>query len=117
MELNEKVSGAKATAQNRVRRSGVSLEFQTAWSNEGYSAGDWIFGPDPILDNIYQCLPQVMLHGIDEGLVSKLNHGAMSLYLNSVAEDYGMDATAATALTHTTVTTSNALFTPPPLIK
>ena len=117
MELNDKVPGAKVTAQNRARRSGVSLEFQTAWSNEGYPAGDWIFGPDPILDNIYQCLPQAMLHGMDEGLVLKLNHGAMSLYLDSVAADYGMDAKAVTALTHTTAATSNAIFTPPPLTK
>ena len=113
MELNVNVPGAKATAQNRAKRSGTSLQFQTAWSNEGYSAGDWIFGPDPALDNIYQCLPQVILHGMDEGLVSKLNHGSMSLYLDSVADDYGMDATAVTALTYTTVTTSNTLYKGP----
>jgi hypothetical protein len=37
------------------------------------SAEDWVFGPDPIEDNIYRCLPQVNLHGMDEGLTMKLN--------------------------------------------
>jgi hypothetical protein len=38
------------------------------------SAEDWVFGPDPIVEeNIYRCLPQVNLHGMDEELTMKLN--------------------------------------------
>ena len=38
---------------------------------------NWVFGPDPELDNVYQNMPQVSLHGMDEGLTSKLNIGCL----------------------------------------
>jgi len=38
---------------------------------------EWVFGPNPVEDNIYRCLPQVNLHGMDEGLTAKLNLGIL----------------------------------------
>ncbi len=63
--------GKAKQAQKEARRLGVNLLFDNPWHIG--SAEDWVFGPDPIEDNIYRCLPQVNLHGMDEGLTMKLN--------------------------------------------
>jgi hypothetical protein len=63
--------GKANQAQKEARRLGVNLLFDNPWHIG--SAEDWVFGPDPIEDNIYRCLPQVNLHGMDEGLTMKLN--------------------------------------------
>ena len=51
---------------------GISLDFECAWiglpDNDGFTP----FGPDAKKDNIYQNLPQVNLHGMDEGLTLKM---------------------------------------------
>ena len=49
----------------------MNLQFDNPWHIG--KADEWVFGPDAIQDNIYRCLPQVNLHGMDEGLTSKLN--------------------------------------------
>jgi hypothetical protein len=35
------------------------------------------WGPDTTQDNVYQNMPQVSLHGMDEGLTAKLNLGCI----------------------------------------
>jgi hypothetical protein len=57
--------------QKEARRLGVTLQFDNPWDIG--RADEWVFGPDAIQDNIYRCLPQVNLHGMDEGLTMKLN--------------------------------------------
>ena len=51
---------------------GISLDFECAWiglpDNDGFAP----FGSDAKKDNIYQNLPQVNLHGMDEGLTLKM---------------------------------------------
>jgi hypothetical protein len=50
---------------------------------------NWVFGPDPALDNVYQNMPQVSLHGMDEGLTSKLNHGCLCAVIVELMETPG----------------------------
>jgi hypothetical protein len=54
--------------------------------------GTWIFGPLPRKDNVFQCLPQVTLHGMDEGLTAKLCRGILALALH-FGEQKGLRAT------------------------
>jgi hypothetical protein len=63
--------GKAQHAQKEARQLGVNLQFDNPWDVR--SAEDWVFGPDAIEDNIHRCLPQVNLHGMDEGLTAKLN--------------------------------------------
>ena len=67
----EKQRGKALQAQKEARTLGVNMAFDNPWDIG--KAEDWVFGPDPIEDNIYRCLPQVTLHGMDEGLTQKLN--------------------------------------------
>jgi hypothetical protein len=83
-------TGAKQEAQKRARRVGVKLRQQNGWSQR--EGGTWIFGPNPVKDNIYQCLPQVTLHGMDEGLTAKLCRGILALALH-YGEEKGYSAT------------------------
>jgi hypothetical protein len=59
------------------------LQFDNPWSSA--TADEWVFGPDAIQDNIYRCLPQVNLHGMDEGLTVKLNFSILHHALEEVA--------------------------------
>jgi len=47
------------------------------------------FGPDPDKDNVYQNVPQVMLHGMDEGLTMKL---CVAVVQGTIAEAIVTDA-------------------------
>ena len=51
---------------------GISLDFECAWIGLPDTDGFTPFGPDAKKDNIYQNLPQVNLHGMDEGLTLKM---------------------------------------------
>ena len=48
---------AKARAFDRARRLGVNMDVDCAWTTE--LPHEWVFGPDPKLDNVYLCVPQV----------------------------------------------------------
>ena len=85
-------AGAKARAQTRAKRVGVPWGALSPWQNDMSAPGDWVFGPDATRDNVYQCLPQVTLHGMDEGLISKLNFGALNTYLDHRMETHGITA-------------------------
>jgi hypothetical protein len=81
-------------AVKRARRAGVLLDCNIRC---GYVAADddnnnWIIGPDPQKDNIYQAIPQVSLHGFDEGLVQKLNYGALEMCITYCQKTHKMTA-------------------------
>ena len=57
---NSGVAGARARAEDRARRIGVNMEVNCPWTNE--LPHEWVFGPCPKRDNVYQCVPQVNLH-------------------------------------------------------
>ncbi len=51
---------------------GICRNITTGWQIAQDDDGFTPFGPDPDKDNVYQNVPQVMLHGMDEGLIMKL---------------------------------------------
>ena len=85
--------GDVARAKSRAKKIGVPWADLSPWSNSGRERSEWVFGPDPARDNIYQCLPQVSLHGMDEGLIQKLNFGVLGLYLKHRDAQYNESAT------------------------
>ncbi len=74
--------GCAKIANAKAKLLGVNLDFENPWHISKPDA--WIFGPDPIDDNIYRCLPQVNLHGMDEGLTQKLNLGILQHAISEV---------------------------------
>jgi hypothetical protein len=62
----------KALAKEGAITSGINLDFECAWIGPPDQDGFTPFGPDAMKDNIYQNLPQVNLHGMDEGLTLKM---------------------------------------------
>ncbi len=80
--------GTKGCAKNATAKAkllGVNLDFENPWHIT--KPDEWIFGPDPVEDNIYRCLPQVNLHGMDEGLTEKLNLGVLLYATAEVGEN------------------------------
>ncbi len=61
------------------------LDFENHWHIT--KPEEWIFGPDQIEDKTYRRLPQVNLHGMDEGLTSKLNLGVLLYAIAEVGEN------------------------------
>ncbi len=80
--------GLAKHANAKAKLFGVNLEFENSWHIT--KPEEWIFGPDPIEDNIYRCLPQVNLHGMDEGLTTKLNLGVLLYAVEEVGENVEM---------------------------
>jgi hypothetical protein len=52
--------------------SGINMDVECAWIGPPDNDGFTPFGPDAKKDNIFQNLPQVNLHGMDEGLTLKM---------------------------------------------
>jgi hypothetical protein len=69
----------------------MSVKVECAWI--GGPPQEWVFGPCKRRDNIYQNLPQVTLHGMDEGLIEKLNFGALELHILHGSVVHGKNAT------------------------
>jgi hypothetical protein len=67
--------GHATAAKDEASKLGVNLAFDNPWHIA--KPDEWVFGPDPSEDNIYRCVPQVALHGMDEGLTQKLNRGIL----------------------------------------
>jgi hypothetical protein len=74
-------------AVKRAKRAGV-CGYTPATADDK----NWIFGPDKDKDNIFQAVPQVTLHGFDEGLVKKMNFGALEMLVTYRMEKHGMKA-------------------------
>jgi hypothetical protein len=62
----------KVLAKEEAILSGINLDFESAWIGPPDNDGFTPFGPDEMKDNIFQNLPQVNLHGMDEGLTLKM---------------------------------------------
>ena len=52
----------------------------------------WLFGPSEVLDSIYQALPQLTLHGFDEGIATKLCWAMLAVAIEE-GRRKGIDAT------------------------
>jgi hypothetical protein len=62
----------KKLARKGAQLCGINMDVECAWVGPPDQDGFTPFGPDPIKDNIFQNLPQVNLHGMDEGLTLKM---------------------------------------------
>ena len=93
-ERSAKLVGYGERAVKKARDAGVFLDPSVVSGYEPLSPDDtnWIFGPDKNKDNIYQAVPQVTLHGFDEGLVQKLNHGALETLITFCMNEHGIPA-------------------------
>ena len=83
------------TAQKIANAQGIPLTLHNGWhcqhmlDNDGFTP----FGCDLKKDNIYQNMPQVALHGMDEGLTLKLCSGLLESTILEAAQTTGMPAT------------------------
>ena len=86
---NSGVRGAAAAANDKAKRIGVwPLDIKCGLRATPKRPDLWVFGPCPDLDSVYQCMPQVSLHGMDEGLTAKLNYGCLMTALAEVRALY-----------------------------
>ena len=94
-ERDAKEVGFGQRAVKRARDAGVLLHPSVRCGYEPLTNDDknWIFGPSKHKDNVYQTVPQVTLHGFEEGLVQKLNHGAVETLVQFCMEEYETPAT------------------------
>ena len=90
---------SKKLAQSGAISFGINMEVECAWigppDNEGFTP----FGPDVEKDNIFQNLPQVNLHGIDEGLTLKM---CVSILQATIAEATTLRKMNATSVSNVT---------------
>ena len=89
-ERKELKSGERAV--KRAKRAGVELDptLRCGYAPVTIDDENWIFGPDRDKDNIFQAVPQVSLHGFDEGLVQKMNFGAIEMVVKHCIDKHGM---------------------------
>ena len=94
-EKERKEHGSGERAVKRAKRAGVFLDPDLRCGYEPITPDDdnWIFGPDKNKDNIYQAVPQVTLHGFDEGLVQKLNFGSLEMLIKFSLEELEISET------------------------
>jgi hypothetical protein len=83
--------GAKGRAQKRARRLGIPLHCSNPFSREAGTT--WVFGPHRKKDSVYQAIPQVVLHGCDEGTTAKLARGVTLLAIAAVGRRDGASVT------------------------
>ena len=81
-------TGLKVDNDKKARSAGVNLHVENGMQGS-VNDPNWVFGPDPDLDNVYQNMPQVSLHGMDEGLTSKLNFGCLHAVVLELKENSG----------------------------
>ena len=85
MENKATTKERRKTAQTQARKLGIDMFTSNAFATKAQERHKWIFGPDPEKDSLWQSLPQVTLHGFDEGLCKKLNFGMLEM---AVAEGH-----------------------------
>ncbi len=75
------------------------MEYECAWVGPPDSDGFTPFGPDEEKDNIFQNLPQVNLHGLDEGLTLKMCVGILNATIVEATALYNMNTTSVSNVT------------------
>ena len=61
---------ASETARKKACRLGIPLDIDSAFMQR--PGQPWLFGPNDTLDSLFQSVPQLTLHGFDEGIATKL---------------------------------------------
>ena len=80
---------------------GIDLYTSNAFVTKPDESHKWIFGPLPEKDSVWQSLPQVTLHGFDEGICQKLNFGMLEMAITEAQGRRNMDATKVSYLLRT----------------
>ena len=75
------------------------MEYECAWIGPPDNDGFTPFGPDEEKDNIFQNLPQVNLHGLDEGLTLKMCIGILIATIVEATALHNMNATSVSNVT------------------
>jgi hypothetical protein len=88
------VGKKRVAAEKLARRLGITMGNECAWIGPPDKDGFTPFGPDSRLDNIYQSLPQVSLHGMDEGLTLKLCSGVLNATIQEAVKLHKMNVTS-----------------------
>jgi hypothetical protein len=90
----------KKTPKNRrdagrleARQLGIDMFTSNAFTTKPENSHKWVFGPDPDKDSVWQSLPQVTLHGFDEGLCQKLNFAMLEMAVTEAHSRLNMAAT------------------------
>jgi hypothetical protein len=91
---NSGARGANERAKKRARRMGVNMDVDNAFWDDDAPDSEKVCGPHLLKDNVYQILPQVTLHGMDEGLTCKANHGVLETCIRECRYRHGISATA-----------------------
>ena len=91
----------KKLAQKGALLCGINMDIECAWIGPPDNDGFTPFGPDAKKDNIFQNMPQVNLHGMDEGLTLKM----ITSILNATIKE----ATALRKMNTTSVSNTNVL--------
>ena len=84
------VRGANTRALKKAKRLGVPMDLDSAFSQR--DGRPWLFGPSEVLDSMYQALPQLTLHGFDEGIATKLCWAMLAVAIEE-GRRKGIDAT------------------------
>ena len=90
---------ANEKAQKRAKSMGINLDVENAWIEGERPAIEKVWGTCPKRDNIWQCLPQPNLHGMDEGLNAKTNSGVLEALIKEAKTETGANATQVHSVT------------------
>jgi len=80
-------------ARTNSHKLGIDMYTSNAFVTKPQDSHKWIFGPLPEKDSVWQSLPQVTLHGFDEGICQKLNFGMLEMAVTEAQRRRNMDAT------------------------
>ncbi len=84
----------KKLAKEGAQSYGINMDVEFAWIGPPDNDGFTPFGPDANKDNIYQNLPQVNLHGMDEGLTLKKCHFILQATISEAIALHKMTTTS-----------------------
>jgi len=93
IENKDTTAVRRKTARTQARTFGIDLFTSNAFATQAQERHNWIFGPDPDKDSLWQSLPQVTLHGFDEGLCQKLNFAMLEMAVTEGNTRLNMSAT------------------------
>ena len=84
----------KKLAVKGAKECGINMDFESAWIGPPDNDGFTPFGPDAKKDNIFQNMPQVNLHGMDEGLTLKMCTNILNAAIKEATVLHKMNTTS-----------------------
>ena len=84
----------KKLALQGAQSCGINMDYECAWIGPPDNDGFTPFGPDAKKDNIFQNLPQVNLHGMDEGLTLKTCTNILKAAIKEATDLHKMNTTS-----------------------